>query len=119
MMIGLALDQNDFIASEASRLDYASKLGLANYAAILTRLDIAYAESSLAQHAANPRSDYEDALKRLFLYLRYAEDYGITYGNVDNGGELVGYSDTSFADDSLTRKSTGAYIFILNGGLVS
>jgi hypothetical protein len=119
MTTGQQLDLNDFIASETSKLEYASKLGSANYSAILTRPDIAYAESSLAQHAANPGSDHEDALKRLFLYLRHTEEYGITYGNVDNGGELIGYSDASFADDLATRKSTGAYIFMLNGGPIS
>ena len=115
------MNLNDFIATDTVKLEYASKLGLANYAAILTWSDIAYAESSLAQHASNPGTEHEEALKRLLLYLRTTAEYGITYGGEDvhNREELVKYYDASFTNTLSTRKSTGAYIFMLNGGPVS
>ena len=36
MVTGQTMDSNDFIATDTAKLEYASKLGSANYAAILT-----------------------------------------------------------------------------------
>src|SRR3954453_738669 len=47
-------------------------------------------------------------------------DYSITFGGESDGEiELAGYTDASFAEDRATRRSTGAYIFTLNGGPIS
>ena len=88
------------------------------YAMTTTRPDVAFAVSSLAQHTTNPGPEHWNALKRIFLYLRSTIDYCITFGGESND-KLVGYTDASFAEDSATRRSTGAYIFTLNGGPIS
>ena len=43
-------------------------------------------------------------------------DHGITYGTA-NG--LEGYTDADWASDSETRRSLGAYVYLLYGGAVS
>ena len=85
---------------------------------IITRPDVAFAVSSLAQHTTNPGPEHWDALKRVFLYLRSTIEYCITFGG-ENNGKLAGYTDASFAEDSATRRSTGTYIFTLNRGPIS
>jgi len=90
------------------------------YAITITRPDIAFAVSLLAQHTYNPRPEHWTALKRIFLYLRSTIDYYIAFGREsDNKIKLAGYTDASFAEDSATRRLTGAYVFTLNGGPIS
>lgn len=53
-------------------------------------------------------------------YLKATKTVGITYGG-NEGGDLTirGYSDSDWAADHTTRKSTSDFIFMLNGGPVS
>lgn len=57
-------------------------------------------------------------MKPILRYLKGLQDRGITYG-----GEkelcIEGYSDSDWAGDKESRKSTSGYIFMLNGGPVS
>jgi hypothetical protein len=120
MVTGQKLDAYDGIATEASIRDFAAQLGSVMYAMTTTRPDIAFAVSSLAQHTQNPGPEHWKALKRIFLYLRSTIEYSITFGRESGDKiELAGYTDASFAEDCATRRSTGAYIFTLNGGPIS
>jgi hypothetical protein len=118
MATGQRLEPFDGIATEASKYEFAAQLGSIMYAMVITRPDIAFAVSSLAQHTTNPGPEHWNALKRIFFYLRSTIEYCITFGGESND-KLAGYTDASFAEDSATRRSTGAYIFILNGGPIS
>ena len=53
-------------------------------------------------------------------YLKATRTVKITYGG-EKGGELIikGYSDSDWASDHSTRKSTSGFIFMLNGGPIS
>jgi hypothetical protein len=119
MITGQRLEPFDGIASEESKQEFAAQLGSVMYAMTTTRLDIAFAVSSLAQHTKNPGPEHWKALQRVFFYLRSTIDYCITLGGVGNQIELAGYTDASFAEDPSTRRSTGAFIFTLNGGPIS
>ena len=68
------------------------------------------------------------AAKRVLRYLKGTKDIGITYGRV--GGErislttysqdrLFGYTDSDFAGDVDTRRSTTGNVFLLGGACVS
>ena len=54
-------------------------------------------------------------------YLKATKTVGITYGGGEGGDNLTirGYSDSDWAGDHATRKSTSGFIFMLNGGPVS
>lgn len=57
-------------------------------------------------------------MKTILRYLKSSRDRGITYGDQDK--LLVeGYSDSDWAGDKDSRKSTSGFIFMLNGGPVS
>lgn len=53
-------------------------------------------------------------------YLKATRTIRIAYGG-EEGGDLIikGYSDSDWAGDHATRKSSSGFIFMLNGGLVS
>jgi len=56
-------------------------------------------------------------LKRIFRYLKGTSTFRLSFGTGSN--TVVGYCDADFAGNHETRKSTGAYGFTLNGGLIS
>lgn len=82
-----------------------------------TRPDIAFAISVASRYAKNPSHLHTEAVKTILKYLKGSKDRGIVYG-----GETLaieGYSDSDWAGDKESRKSTSGYIFMLNGGPVS
>ena len=50
------------------------------YAAIGTRLDVAFAVQNSSQFTQNPRPDHWVAIKRIFRQLNDTKDLGLTYG---------------------------------------
>ena len=58
-----------------------------------------------------------EAVKTILRYLNTTKDRGIVYG----GGtlDIVGYSDSDWAGDKDSRKSTSGFVFMLNGGPIS
>jgi hypothetical protein len=119
MITGQRLEPFDGIATAESKQEFAAQLGSVMYAMTTTRLDIAFAVSSLAQHTNNPGPEHWKALQRIFHYLRSTIDFCITLGGATDEIKLAGYTDASFAEDSATKRSTGAYVFTLNGGPIS
>ncbi len=96
--------------------DYQSMVGSIMYAMIQTRPDICYSVTILSRYNHNPNVKHIAAVKRVLRYLRGTLDYGVTYGT-DSG--LVGYTDADWASDVESRRSLGAYVFLLYGGPVS
>ena len=96
--------------------EYQSMIGSIMYPMIQTRPDICFAVTILSRYNQNPNPKHIAAAKRVIRYLKGTLDYGITYGT-SNG--LVGYTDADWASDQETRRSLGAYVFLLYGGAVS
>ena len=96
--------------------EYQSMVGSIMYPMIQTRPDICYAVTILSRYNHNPNAKHIAAVKRVLRYLKGTLDYGITYGTA-NG--LEGFTDADWASDVETRRSLGAYIFLLYGGAIS
>ncbi|UYV80029.1 hypothetical protein LAZ67_18001468 [Cordylochernes scorpioides] len=64
----------------------------------------------------NPGQTHWTAIKNVFRYLKATPQLGILYASHQ---ELTGYSDSDYARDIDSRKSTTGYIFMLNHGAVS
>ena len=96
---------------------YRSACGTFNHLANGTRPDIAFAVMVLMRYATDPRPIHWNLVLHLFRYLKATTNLGITYRK---GGIVkpVGYSDSSYADDALTRKSSAGYVFLSAGGAV-
>jgi hypothetical protein len=97
---------------------FQSAVGSLMYAMIETRPDIAFAVSTISQFASNPNEEHWKALKHLFCYLQGSLELGISYGKPGDQ-EIVGYTDSHWAGDKGTRKSTSGYLFKLGNGAVS
>jgi hypothetical protein len=96
---------------------YQQKVGSITYSAAITRLDIARATQKLAEFLTNPSPAHMAAADRVLLYLSSTRTLAIEYnGNVQAARLFFSASDSSFADDSNTRKSTGGLCHNLFGG---
>ena len=94
---------------------YQSAVSSLMYAMIKTRPDIAFVVSTLSIYASNPSNEHWAALKRVFRYLNGTRDLSIVYSK----GSLLGYTDSDWAGDITTRKSTSGYVFLLRSGTIS
>jgi hypothetical protein len=102
----------------ANGLVYAECLGGVLYAT-QTRPDIQHAVGVCAQFSANPGRAHLEALKRIFRYLKGTARYGLTLGRKDGQLDLIGWTDSDWAQDPDTRRSLGGFVFDIAGGSVS
>ena len=88
--------------------------------AIWARPDLAHCVSVLGRYIHNPSQKHLDAYIRVARYLIKTKDLRIVYGTHDKHGlVLYGFSDSDWGADPDTYKSTGAYIFFLDGAACS
>ena len=113
-------------ASEDSRLDndgttkYMSIVGKLMYAMIATRPDLAFAVSTLGKFNSAPTAAHLGAAKKVLRYLRKTSNIGITYGTTAaSSNDVIGFSDSDWAGDLDTRRSTTGYVFLLSNGAIS
>ncbi|PRQ17191.1 putative RNA-directed DNA polymerase [Rosa chinensis] len=84
----------------------------------ITRPDITYAVSLVSQFMHSPTTHHLQIVKRILRYLKGTVDRGIIMKN--NGHfNLVGYSDSDWAGNSIDRKSTTGYCTFIGGNLVT
>src|SRR5207237_4873241 len=88
------------------------------FLARVTRPDIAFAVSKLAQFTNCYGQAHWEAGKEVLRYLNGTQDYGLMYKR-NNSFVVRGYTDSDYAGDKLDRKSTTGYAFYVNDGLVS
>jgi hypothetical protein len=96
---------------------YQQLVGKFMYLMYCTRPDTAFTETRLAKYTATPTAEHAKAAKRMLQYYKGLHSTGIVLGGKNQGSiQLTGYTDSDFAGDLDDRKSTGGYIFLLNGG---
>ena len=96
------------------------------------RPDIAFAVQFLSRSLQSPLSCHLHAVKNLLRYLNGTKDFAICYGKplaeflssvlkdtTSNPLVPLGFSDSDFASDKITSKSTYGYLFTVAGGPVS
>ncbi|KAJ0392071.1 hypothetical protein ATCC90586_011078 [Pythium insidiosum] len=101
-----------------SRRPYRSLIGSLQYLAMGTRPDIAYAVSFLSRFAEQPREVHWNAAIRIVRYLKSTVDLGITYKGNGESVTLAAWSDSDWASDANTRRSTTGLMLTMNGGPV-
>nr|XP_028954626.1 uncharacterized protein LOC114823298 [Malus domestica] len=75
------------------------------------------APGMMGRFQANPGDAYWIVAKKVLRYLQRTKGFMLVYGKCDSL-ELEGYTDLDLDGDVDDRKSTGGYIFMLNGGAV-
>jgi hypothetical protein len=83
-----------------------------------TRPDIQFSVCLCAHFQASPRTSHQQAVKRIFRYLRYTLELGLWY-SVSSSLSLLGFSDADFAGCRVDRKSTSGTCQFLGSSLVS
>jgi hypothetical protein len=73
----------------------------------------------LAQFSANPGKAHIEAFKRLLRYLKGTAEFVLTLGSKDTGTDLIGWTNSDWAQDPDSRQSVSGYIFDVTGGSVS
>jgi hypothetical protein len=105
-------------ASPETVFGYQQRVGSLLYASCLTRPDIARATAHLAEFSINPDEAHIAASERVFAYLRNTRTLAIEYSAPTDPSHPVFeiYSDSAFADDEISRRSTSGYLIRLFGG---
>lgn len=90
---------------------YREAIGCLMYAAVITRIDIAYAVNKASRSVEKPTQQDWVSVKRIFRYLKAKEHYGLIYKN--NGcNKLKVFCDADFAGDNKTSRSTTGSIYL-------
>lgn len=94
---------------------YQRRVGSILYAAVITRVDIAFAASRLSRFTMNPGEQHHAAAEHLLRYMLGTKTLALEPGG---GDSLDTWSDASFADNTLDRKSSQVYVMKLFGGVI-
>ena len=109
--------EDGFQATPNHRTRYQSAVGSLMYAMLGTRPDLAFAVSVVSRYAHNPTPKHWGAVKRIFAYLKGTVNMQLTFqGPLSN---LVGYTDSDWAGDTATRRSTSGYVFNVGSAAIS
>jgi transposase InsO family protein len=100
------------------RARYQMVIGSLTYIMMGSRPDIAFAVTKMAQHAANPTPLHLSMALYIVRYLKHTRKYHLVY-NGDRDSGLVAFSDSDWAADTNTRRSTTGFFLKLAGGIVS
>ncbi|CAJ2639943.1 unnamed protein product [Trifolium pratense] len=106
--------------NDGKRVDstyYKSLIGSLRYLTA-TRPDIVYGVGLLSRYMEEPRVSHLQGAKRILRYIKGTLTEGIFYGS-NSDVKLVGYTDSDWAGDLETRKSTSGYAFHLGTGAIS
>jgi hypothetical protein len=82
------------------------------------RLDIQFSVYLCARFQVSPRTSHQQAVKRIFRYLRHTRDFVLWY-STSSSLALHGFSNADFARCQLDRKSTSGTCQSLGSYLVS
>ena len=111
------LVRDDDVSKKVDPTMYQAMVGSLLYAAVASRPDIAQAVSAVSKYNSNPTEAHLTAVKRILRYLRGTLDLALTYRKSSSG--LIGYTDSSWANDLDDRHSTTGNLFLLGEGAVS
>jgi hypothetical protein len=96
---------------------FREAVGSLLYLSIASRPDIAFAVGQISQFCEDPGREHWLAALRIFAYLKGTLQHGIRYGPKTDG--LQGFSDSDYAGDPVSRRSTSGFVVLLHGGPVA
>lgn len=112
------MSSNDNKEELMTKIPYREAVGSLMFAAVVSRPDIMYAVANVSKFLTNPSQEHWQAVKIILRYIRNTLDVGIEYRKTEET-RLIGYSDSDYAGDVTTRKSTSGIVFTLAGGAIS
>jgi hypothetical protein len=111
---------NDGQATTSETKQYQSGVGSLMYPMTQSRPDLSFTVSVLSRFCHNPSPFHWKACQRAIIYFGNTKNLGITFSaqGID-GLDYHGYSDSDYAGDADTRRSTSGYVFFMGNGPVS
>jgi len=95
-------------------IPYRSAVGTLMWLMVYTRPDLTFAVIQVAKFVSSPRKEHWIAVKRIMRYLSRTREVGITY--YPNPSFIIeGWSDSDWAGDLDTRRSTSGFVFTIAG----
>ena len=116
----LSADDEDLLNKDEKSV-YMSIVGSLMYAMVCTRPDLAYTLSRLSKFMATPATRHMTAARHALRYLCGTQNACIHYARGTAATERAhvdAYSDSDFAADVDTRRSTSGYVFTYNGSAI-
>jgi hypothetical protein len=113
-----ALEEGSTTDNTAAIKAYRPLVGSLNYAAVVSRPDIADAVGQVARFLAKPSQAHWTSAQRILRYLKSTQDMGIIY-HKDKPTNPEAWSDASFQRCMDTRRSTTGLVILMAGGPVS
>jgi hypothetical protein len=101
-----------------SGVPYRAAIGSLMYLMVSTRPDLAAAVGLLSRFLNNPGEQHWIGVKKVFKYLQGTRKVGLEYRK-GQGVILEGYTDSDWAGDLDSRRSTSAYVMMIGGTAVS
>ena len=98
---------------------YQSVIGSPLYIMLGTRPDISYAVIKMSQFSSNPTEEHLQKALYIVHYLSSSKELCIVYSGTGDSNGLYAYSDTDWAGDIETSRSTTGYAIFLENGIVS
>jgi len=90
-------------------------MGSVLWVTVISRPDVAFAVSRLYRFNMNPSMEHHAAADRMIRYLAGTSTYGLQFGGSDS---FETWSDASFGDNTINRKSSQTYIMKLFNGTI-
>jgi hypothetical protein len=108
----------DSTTEEVDTTQYRRLVGSLRYITH-TRPDLAFSVSYISRFMQRPTTEHQQAVKRIIRYIAGTLDHGLYYTRCPGEAHLVGYSDSDYAGDIDTSKSTSGILFFFGKCLVS
>jgi Reverse transcriptase (RNA-dependent DNA polymerase) len=110
--------EDGYKATAKQILAYQQRVGSLNFAAAITRPDIAHATSKLASFLRNPTVEHLAAANRTLQYLCSTRTYAIEFSGENDAQIFKCVSDAAYADDTASRRSSDGFLFQLYSGAI-
>ncbi|UYV78903.1 hypothetical protein LAZ67_17000189, partial [Cordylochernes scorpioides] len=102
---------------EIKHVPYRELIGSLLYLANLSRPDMTFAVTKLAQFCSNPGERHWQAAKHILRYLQATKNVSLIYKR--GSDDILAFSDSDWANDIDDRRSTSGSAVTINGCLVS
>ena len=104
---------------ETHDVPYREAVGSLLFVSMVSRPDITFAVGLVSRYLEKHNNSHWQAVKRIFRYLKGTNSHGIMYAGSGDNFKLVGFSDSDYAGDKDTRRSTTGYLFELGSGPIA
>lgn len=112
------LQSSDIEENVKPAMPYREAVGSLLFLSQVSRPDIAYAVEIVSRYLDKYNDQHWNAVKRIMRYLSHTKHLGILYSKCESLN-LIGFSDSDYAADIDTRRSTSGYIFKLANGSIT